>query len=159
MRLHGARLRLPDVPVHHPGIIEPAGGPNEIWKFGDRAYAVIEKLIRLRERLRPYIHRQMEITSQTGMPIMRPMFYGFPDDEKCYELDDQYLFGSDILFAPIMERGQTSRKVYLPKDRWVLTMNGNVYEGGQTVTVHAELEQFIAFVPEGSPILPIFGKD
>ena len=68
-------------------------------------------------------------------------------------------FGSDILFAPIMERGQTSRKVYLPKDRWVLTMNGNVYEGGQTVTVHAELEQFIAFVPEGSPILPIFGKD
>lgn len=159
MRLHGARLRLPDAPVHHPGIIEPSGGPNEIWKFGDRAYAVIEKLIHLRERLRPYIHRQMEIASQTGMPIMRPMFYGFPDDEKCYELDDQYLFGSDILFAPIMERGQISRKVYLPKGRWVLTMNGNVYEGGQTVTVHAELEQFIAFVPEGSPILPIFGKD
>ena len=156
MRLHGARLRIPDAPVRNPGIIEPTGGPNEIWRFGDRAYAIIEKLIHLRERLRPYIHEQMEIVSKTGMPIMRPMFYAFPEDQKCYELDDQYMFGPDILFAPIMERGQACRDVYLPEGRWVLTMDSSIHEGGQTVTVHADLEQFIAFVPEGSPVLQIF---
>lgn len=156
MRLHGARMRIPDAPVRNPGIIEPTGGPNEIWRFGDRAYGIIEKLIHLRERLRPYIHEQMEITSATGLPIMRPMFYAFPEDSKCYELDDQYMFGSDILFAPIMERGQTSREVYLPEGRWLLTMDGSVYEGGQTVNVHAELEQFIAFVPEGKAVLQAF---
>lgn len=156
MRLHGARMRIPDAPVRNPGIIEPTGGPNEIWRFGERAYAIIEKLIHLRERLRPYIHEQMEITSRTGMPIMRPMFYAFPEDKKCYELDDQYMFGSDVLFAPIMERSQTSREVYLPEGRWVLTLDGSIHEGGRTVGVHAELEQFIAFVPEGKAVLQVF---
>lgn len=158
MRLHGTRKRLADEPIRNPGIIEPTGGPNEIWRFGDRAYGIIEKIIHLRERLRPYIHEQMDVASKTGLPILRPMFYAFPEDQKCYELGDQYFFGSDILFAPIMERGQTSREVYLPEGRWVLTMDGTVYEGGQTVTIHAELEQFIAFVPEGKPILEAFTK-
>ncbi len=124
MRLHGARLRIPNAPVRNPGIIEPTGGPNEIWQFGNRAYGIIEKLIQLRERLRPYIHAQLEVTSKTGMPLMRPMFYAFPDDAKCYELDDQYMFGSDILFAPIMEGGQTERWVYLPAGQWVRTTDG-----------------------------------
>ena len=55
-----------------------------------------------------------------------------------------------------MERGQTEREVYLPAGRWVLTGNGRVYEGGQTVAVHAELEDFIAFVPEGDEVLKVF---
>ena len=156
MRLHGARKRIPDAPVRNPGIIEHTGGPNEIWRFGERAYGIIEKLIHLRERLRPYIHAQLEVTSRTGLPLMRPMFYAFPDDQTCYALDDQYMFGSEILFAPIMESGQTERQVYLPAGRWVRTTDGTLYEGNQTVTVHAELEDFIAFVPENSEIITVF---
>ncbi len=156
MRLHGTRLRIPDAPVRNPGIIEPSGGPNEIWRFGDRAYDIIRRLILLRERLRPYIHQQMDITSRTGMPLMRPMFYAFPEDERCYELDDQYMFGSEILFAPIMTRGQVDREVYLPQGRWVLTRDGSVHPGGRTVTLHADLEDFIALVPEGSPLIDVF---
>ena len=116
-------------------------------------YEIIRKLIDLREKLRPYIHEQMDITSKTGMPIMRPTFYAFPDDPECYTLDDQYMFGSDILFAPIMERGQTSRDVYLPEGRWVLTQDGTEYQGGRTVNVHADLDQFIAFVPVNSALV------
>lgn len=157
MRLHGARKKIENAPLRHPGIIEPSGGPNEIWRFGDRAYDIIARLIELRERLRPYIHRCMDEASRTGMPVMRPMFYAFPEDERCYELSDQYMFGSDILFAPIMQSGQTEREVYLPEGRWVLTQNGAVYEGGRMVNVHAELEDFIAFLPEGCDMLPLFG--
>ena len=158
MRLHGLRKRPESQEPRHPGIIEPAGGPNEIWKFGDRAYGIIEKLIHLRDRLRPYIARQLEITSQTGLPLMQPMFYRFPEDETCYDLGDQYFFGSDILFAPILEKGQTQRKVYLPEGSWQLTKDGRVYRGGQWVTVEAQLEEFIAFVPEGSMLLSLFGE-
>ena len=153
MRLHGARQRIPGQEERNPGIIERSGGPNEIWMFGDRAYEIIRKLIDLREKLRPYIHEQMDITSKTGMPIMRPMFYAFPDDPECYTLDNQYMFGSDILFAPIMERGQTNRDVYLPEGRWVLTRDGTEYQGGQTVNIHADLDQFIAFVPANSALI------
>lgn len=156
MRLHGSRLRIPGQESRHPGIIEPSGGPNEIWMFGERAYEIIVKLIALRERLRPYIHEQMDAASRSGLPLMRPMFYAFPEDERCYELDDQYMFGSDILFAPILERGQTERDVYLPAGRWVLTQDGSTYAGSQNVRVSATLEEFIAFVPEGSPLLSIF---
>ncbi len=156
MRLHGTRQRIPDAPVRNPGIIEPAGGPNEIWKFGDRAYEIIQKIIHLRERLRPYIAQQLDITSRTGLPLMQPMFYRFPEDETCYRLSDQYFFGSEILFAPIVEQGQTERKVYLPQGKWQRTGTGEVYEGSQWVTVQADLSRFIAFVPEDSNLLPLF---
>ncbi len=156
MRLHGLRKRPDSQQPRNPGIIEQAGGPNEIWKFGDRAYDIIGKIIHLRDRLRPYIASQLAITSKTGMPLMQPMFYRFPEDAACYDLGDQYFFGSEILFAPIMEKGQTKRKVYLPEGRWQLTQNGQVYQGRQWVTVEAALDAFIAFVPEGSELLPLF---
>lgn len=97
----------------YPGIIERSGGPNEIWKFGEENYEIIKDIIHLRERLKPYIIKHMDIASATGTPLMRPMFYDFYDDETCYKLEDQYMFGEDILFAPIMDRVQcTNQSVY-----------------------------------------------
>ena len=89
---------------------------------------------------------------------MRPMFFDFPADSKCYELDDQYMFGPDILFAPIMETHTTDREVYLPEGKWVRVGGGEkvTVEGGKTVTCHAELKEFIAFVREGAEVLNIF---
>lgn len=157
MRLHGARKRTANQPDPNPGIIERSGGPNEIWCFGDDNYVTIKKLIETREKLKPYTAKYMDIASKTGSPIMRPMFYDFHEDEKCYTLEDQYMYGEDILFAPIMEKGQVERKVYLPKGQWRSVIDSKAYEGGQEIEVHAELNQYIAFVKEGSEVWGVFG--
>ncbi len=156
MRLHGSRLRPPFHKERHPGIIEPSGGDNEIWSFGERNYPILKRLIELREGLKPYILEQMEATSQTGAPIMRPMFFDFPEDETCYCLEDQYLFGSEILFAPILEEKSVSREVYLPGGRWVNVIDFKAYHGGQTYRFDANLEEFLAFVKEDSSVLEVF---
>jgi alpha-D-xyloside xylohydrolase len=98
----------------------------------------------------------MDIAGQSGKPIMRPMFFDFYEDEICYTLEDQYMYGEDILFAPIVSQGQTEREVYLPEGRWVHVYDRTVYEGQQYLQCHAELDQFIAFVKEGSEALQIF---
>ena len=87
---------------------------------------------------------------------MRPMFWDYPDDGICYILEDQYFFGEEILFAPIVNQGQTDRDVYLPEGRWVNINNRKTYEGRQTVLCHAELDEFIAFVKDGSDVLEVF---
>lgn len=156
MRLHGSRLRTPNQEEPNPGIIERSGGPNEIWCFGDENYETIKKLIETRERLKPYIMKYMNIASESGSPIMRPMFYDFYEDEICYTLEDQYMFGEDILFAPIMNRGQVERTVYLPDGEWKSVIDKRVYHGKQTINVHAKLNQYIAFVKDGSDVWNVF---
>lgn len=156
MRLHGSRLRTPNQPEPNPGIIERSGGPNEIWCFGDENYETLKKLIETREKLRPYIMKYMDIASENGSPIMRPMFFDFYEDEVCYSLEDQYMFGEDILFAPIMNSGQVERNVYLPEGKWKSVIDKQTYDGKQTITVHAELNQYIAFVKLGSDVWNIF---
>ncbi len=156
MRLHGSRLRTKDQVDRHPGVKERSGGDNEIWSFGERNLPILEKLIHLRERMKPYILACAKRTSQTGEPIMRPMFFDFPEDGTCYALDDQYMFGPDILFAPILDSGVTQRQVYLPAGRWVRTSDGCVAEGGRTIVCRAELDDFIAFVREGADVLSVF---
>lgn len=156
MRLHGARKRETEGPARHPGIIEPSGGPNELWEFGEEHYDHLKSLIMLRERLRPYIMKHMEIASETGTPIMRPLFFDYYEDPRCYELEDQYLFGSDILFAPIVACGQIEREVYLPEGTWLHVRDGKAYQGRRTVTMSAQLHEFIAFVRKGSDVWEVF---
>ena len=158
MRLHGARRRTENQGKPDPALKEPSGGENEIWSFGDQVYPILRNLIGLRERLRPYIHRRMDIASETGAPLMRPMFFEYPDDEVCYTLDDQYMFGEDILFAPIVKQGQTQREVYLPEGEWVNVNDGKVYKGPASVYASAEIDEFIAFVKKGSDCLKAFRK-
>lgn len=156
MRLHGVRLRTPDQTDRFPGIKERSGGANEIWSFGEENTPILEKLIRLRDRLKPYICKHMEIASKEGKPIMRPMFFDYDTDEVCYTLEDQYMFGEDILFAPITEQGQVSRQVYLPEGRWQNVNNKQIVEGRQWLTCEAPIDTFIAFVKDGSEVAAVF---
>ncbi len=156
MRLHGARMRTPDQIEKHPGIIERTGGDNEIWSFGEENYEIIKNLILLRERLKPYICHYMEIAEKEGKPIMRPMFFDYCDDEVCYELEDQYFFGEDILFAPIVEQGQTKRSVYLPEGSWQDVNSGKIFAGKQWVECEVSIDRFIAFTKEGSKVTKVF---
>lgn len=148
MRLHGTRVRH-----NQPsGVIEPSGDPNEIWSFGERNFEILKNILKIRENLRPYIGEQMKTASEKGWPVMRPMFFAYPEDEICWTLNDQYMFGDDILFAPIMEQGSTSRTVYLPEGEWILAKDGREYTGG-THEIHAEIDEFIAFVRKGAGVL------
>lgn len=152
MRLHGTREgadRTRDIK-------EPTGDHNEIWAFGDENLPILSDLIKLRYRLIPYIQKQMAVASSDGIPVMRPMFLEFPEDIICYTTGDQYMFGPDILFAPITVQGQTVRKVYLPEGKWILTKDHETYDGNQWVTVEAKIDEFIAFVRDGADIINLF---
>lgn len=152
MRVHGNRNhhgeRLRDVK-------EPSGDPNELWSFGDENFGILKELVFLRERLRPYIEKHMEIASVKGYPVMRPMFFDFPCDDECYQTGEQYMFGDDILFAPIVNKGQTDKKVYLPEGEWILTKDKKEYSKGWH-TISAEPCEFIAFVKKDAEILSVF---
>ncbi len=87
---------------------------------------------------------------------MRPMFFDFPQDETCYALSDQYMFGPDILFAPIVEAGVTEREVYLPEGNWIRTTDKSLVKGGRTIICRAAKNEFIAFVREGAQVASVF---
>ncbi|MCA9241490.1 MAG: glycoside hydrolase family 31 protein [Planctomycetales bacterium] len=151
-RLHGWR----NSSLEHPESSDPTkGGPNEVWSFGDQAYEILRKYLLLRERLRPYIMDQMRAASQTGCPPMRPLFFDFWADVQAYEVDDQYLFGPDILVAPILEPGAAMRRVYLPQGaKWTDAWTGETLAGGQTIESPAPIERIPLFLRDGKQ-LPI----
>ncbi|MBQ7918570.1 MAG: hypothetical protein IJ324_01330 [Lachnospiraceae bacterium] len=151
MRLHGSRLKHGE----KSNIIEPSGDPNELWSFGERNLEILKDLVLLRERLRPYISAQMKTASEKGYPVMRPMFFEYPEDEICYTLNGQYMFGDDIIFAPITVQGQTSKKVYLPEGEWILTKDMSFYTKGE-YEISAEIDEFVAFIRAGADVLNIF---
>ena len=95
-RLHGHR---------QPAEGWTSGNHNEVWSFGDEAYGIIRELLFLRERLRPYIMAQMRLASEAGVPPMRPLFFDFPQDAAAARVDDEFMFGPDLLVAPVLEEG------------------------------------------------------
>ncbi len=122
------------------------GGDNELWSFGDEVYGILKKHLAEREALRPALHAAMDRHKRTGDPVMRPLFYDFPEDEACWGIGDQYMFTDDILVAPALESGARSRKVYLPAGvSWKNRTTGEVLAGGATVEVDAPLDVCPAF--------------
>ena len=82
-------------------------------------------------------------------------FFEYPDDETCYALDSQYMFGDDIIFAPVVEQGQTKKSVYIPDGEWILTKDKKIYTKS-TYEITAEIDEFIAFVKKGSDVIKCF---
>ncbi len=145
-RLHGYRLPA-DEP--HPA----SGAANEVWSFGDEVYAVLCDLLMLRERLRPYIQQQMSIATQTGLPPMRPLFVDFQDDSVCETIDDEFMFGPEILVAPVLHEGVTQRQVYLPAGTdWVAAGSEAAYTGGQWIPADAPLDTIPVFLQADSAL-------
>ncbi len=149
-RLHGFRMPYPEV---GDGIF--AGGPNEVWSFGEEAYEIIKELLFLRERLKSYILEQMALAHEKGIPPMRPLFFDFPDDPQSWETDDQMMFGPDLLVAPILYEGARGRQVYLPPSTsWRDAWSEQVFEGGQIIEAEAPLERIPLYL-RGEAQLPI----
>ncbi|HET6502254.1 MAG TPA: TIM-barrel domain-containing protein [Amycolatopsis sp.] len=129
------------------------GGPNEVWSYGEEAGALIERSLRLRERLRPYLHTQMRLAHERGIPPMRPLFLDFPDDARAWDVEDQFLLGPDLLVAPVLFPGSAARDVYLPAGSdWVDGRTGAVHPGGGTVTADTPREDIPVFHRPGADL-------
>jgi alpha-D-xyloside xylohydrolase len=110
----------------------------------------------LRERLRSYIMTQMRVAHESGIPPMRPLFVDFPGDPLAWETDDAYMFGPDLLVAPVASYGARHRGVYLPPaSDWRDAWTGESQPGGE-VTVPAPLTRIPLFLRDGAR-LPVNG--
>jgi len=146
MRLHGDREpRQPQVGTTG-GATCRSGAANEVWSYGDKVYEICRKYMELREQLRPYTRELMREAHEKGTPVMRTMFYEFPEDSTCWEVEDQYMYGSTYLAAPILNAGERSRNVYLPMGcGWKETESGKEYEGGQWIEIPVSIESMPVF--------------
>ena len=120
---------------------------NEPWNIGGDTFPHIRAALMLRERLRPYIMEQMSLAAARGIPPMRPLFFDFDADPNVAEVEDQFLFGPDILVAPITEYKARDRSVYLPAGSdWTDALTGKTTKGGTTVTADAPVEHIPVFL-------------
>ncbi|TCR65350.1 TIM-barrel domain-containing protein [Bosea sp. BK604] len=124
------------------------------WAYGGEIEAICRRYIELRSRLMPYTYTLAWQARQNGLPTMRPLVLNYPDDARVWDLGTQYLWGDDLLVAPVTRQGATSWTVYLPEGRWHDFWTGEVYEGPAGVTVAAPLERLPLFV-RGGAILPM----
>ena len=126
---------------------------NEVWSYGSQAEPILEKYLRLRYQLMPYIYSLGYKTWQTGAPFMRALPLDFPNDPKVADLRDEYMFGPAFLVAPVTEQGATSREVYLPAGAdWYNYWTNERVKGGQSITVQAPIDTIPLFVRAGSVI-------
>ena len=123
------------------------GAENEVWSFGEEAYTHITRQMFLRETLKPYVLEQMQQAHKHGTPVMRPLFFDFPDDPVCYTIEDQYMFGPEFLVAPVLEHGAVTRQVYLPEGAdWYNAWTGETLPGGQSVCADTPLDHIAVYV-------------
>lgn len=146
MRLHGYREPLKEPMGTKGGAACVSGADNEVWSFGEEAYEICRMYLQLRNRMKPYIAELMEAAHRKGTPVIRPLFYDFPEDQQSWEVEDEYLFGPDVLVAPILYADIRNRKVYLPKGSiWKDYWTGETMEGGRTIEADAPLHRLPVF--------------
>ena len=114
-----------------------------MWSYGSDTQAILEKYVRLRSTLIPYIKELDKNVTSYGAPTMRPLAYEFPDDPKCRGIDDQYMLGPTYLVAPVTTQNATTRTLYFPAGAsWTAVLGeGTPIKGGQVLTVAAPLEE------------------
>ncbi|MEQ2974628.1 TIM-barrel domain-containing protein [Bacteroides uniformis] len=127
--------------------------PTEPWLYDSkRVQDVFRKSAEMKYRLMPYVYAQAKECTEKGLPMLRALFVEFPDDPGAWKVDDEYLFGSQILVAPLLESGMTGRTVYLPEGKWRDYQTEKVYEGGWH-QIEAGSLPIIMLVRDGS-VLP-----
>ncbi|MCX7950863.1 MAG: glycoside hydrolase family 31 protein [Clostridiales bacterium] len=130
---------------------------QEPWAFDEKTEEINRKYIKLRYKMLPYLYDLFYEAENTGLPIMRPLFIHYMDDEKTYELNDEFLWGENMLVAPILEQGKTFRGVYLPKGSWYDYFTGEKIEGGRVILKDAPIDICPIYIKEGS-IIPTFNE-
>ena len=128
---------------------------NEVWSYGKQAQPILEKYLRLRYQLMPYLYSLGWQAHETGAPFMRGLFLDFGNDPEVANIGDEYMFGPALLIAPVTDQGATTRSVYLPAGTdWFNFWTNEKIHGGQRITVQAPIDTIPVFVRAGS-ILPL----
>ena len=156
MRLHGFREPAEQTIEHADRMFNQpfgSGAFNEIYKYPRPTYEILRKYLFMREAIRPYVMEQMKEAHTDGTPVMRPLFYDFAKDGQTWDISDEYMFGPDVLVAPILHAGQTKRDVYLPaSEDWIDVNTKQTYHGGQTVTVDCPIDTLPLFTRASHPL-------
>jgi len=161
-RCHGRtwKLRLPwRWNTGDPGPVEVknydgAATPDSSQLHDPRVEPICRKYLELRYRLLPYLYSVVRECSLSGMPIIRALWLHFPEDPQAVSCSDQYLWGSSLLVAPVVEQGAKTRRVYLPRGAWYDFWTGERHEDAREVTKTVDLETMPLYVRAGA-ILPL----
>ncbi len=130
------------------------GTPDqEPWSYGAAFEAINRRTLEWRYQLLPMIYSEMEASSRSGVPLMRPLFVEFPHDAGTWSRDDQFMFGGDVLVAPVLHEGAAQRATYLPKGKWFAWESSQSIEGGREISVDVTLASIPMFVREGAVVL------
>ncbi|TFF95510.1 MAG: DUF4968 domain-containing protein, partial [Promethearchaeota archaeon] len=140
-----------------------ASKPQEPWQFGDEVENIIKKYLKLRYRWMPYFYNLFVECSKNGLPPMRPLILEFPDDETCYKMDHQFMWGDSILIAPVVKKKQKIKEVYLPEGEWVNYWTNEKYKGKKFIEIKVDLEDIPIFIKSGAiiacqPDMEYFGE-
>ncbi|BBI31219.1 glycoside hydrolase family 31 protein [Cohnella abietis] len=125
--------------------------PTEPWAYGEEFMSLFRKSANLKYALIPYVYTQAKLSAESGYPMLRTLFFEFPEDAGSWLVEDQYMFGSDILVAPFFEAEQ-ERNVYLPSGDWFDYQTGLHYEGGRWYRIAAGELPIIMLVRSGAVI-------
>ncbi|HJQ32137.1 MAG TPA: TIM-barrel domain-containing protein [Pyrinomonadaceae bacterium] len=126
---------------------------REPYAFGPEFTRINRASVELRYKLLPYLYTLFNEHTHTGAPVMRPLWFEYPDDARTYTIEDEYLVGRDLLVAPVVREAATKRGVYLPAgDDWVDWWTGKTYQGGRDYEVEAPLERLPLFARAGAVI-------
>ncbi|KAL4807452.1 glycosyl hydrolases family 31-domain-containing protein [Aspergillus unguis] len=132
---------------------------KEPWLYGNECFQVMATYLRLRHRLVPYLYTQNVHGSDNGEPLIRPMYWSYPDTNDAYEVPNQYFFGSTLIVAPIVEKRDrrtnlAAVRAWLPPGRFVDIMSGISYDGDRWITFYRSIKEYPVLAPEGS-IIPL----
>jgi alpha-D-xyloside xylohydrolase len=143
-RLHGDRgpYNIPALDERdYGGGYLHTGQSNEMWSYGEDVFKIMKKYYDIRVGMHDYLSSLFKEASENGSPLMRAMFYEFPDDPQCWNLQDQYMLGDKLLVSPILHLNQYSRSVYLPQNaKWKEQRTGTIFDGGQYVDIEAPID-------------------
>ncbi|HTR43954.1 MAG TPA: glycoside hydrolase family 31 protein [Pseudomonadales bacterium] len=128
---------------------ENATPDKEPWSFGWQYEKINKRAIELRYELLPYIYNEMQQASVTGVPALRPLFLEYPQVENTATIEDEFLFGSDLLVAPVLWEGAETRHVYLPPGDWYDYWTGKKYAGNTTIHVPVTIDSIPMYVRGG----------
>lgn len=126
-------------------------GNKEPWEFGEEFTKINRASVELRYQFLPYLYTLFREHERTGDPVMRPLWYEFPNDKLTYLINDQYMVGSDILVAPVVKDGMRTRGIYLPTGaEWIDWWTGEKYESGKTHYLQTPLNRLPLFIRVGA---------
>ena len=126
-----------------------------LWEgYGEQLYAELKRSTERHEALRSYVKNLLLESKETGMPIMRPLFLHFPGEKQAWLVQDQYLYGKDLLVAPVIREGERVRNIYLPSGTWRAVCSGTIFSGPKWIQQETKLSETPLFVSSDT-LLPV----